>query len=375
MSFLLGLELRGAVAHLTVVDRRGEILASATGPLEEPITNWYGVHPEVYYRGIVQLLKDSVSGGLFDPLRIASVGLGVDHGIVLLDPELKVISPREIGWAEHIESTPDLRSAIVSLSESSPGWLRRAGVMFSVLDYLRFRFTGAIASHESFTVAAGLALSPSARSEWDVERLHDLGVRRDALPPIFDAAWRVGVIGPEFGREIGFGRNVWVGGGSDSRSARLLVTAEPVPGSRVIQIDEAGCSVWRAGGEPASFDERAIPLVAEGCWYYPDSIEITDPRGASGGWKAPDSEQWTIDSPLPQKAEEWASPPDGDVWFAWDCGGPTAGVAVQAGIGLGWWRDLRGLWRKRRAPVDYEDWHNSLVDPESPADDADAETK
>ncbi|MCA8960617.1 MAG: hypothetical protein KDC38_08900 [Planctomycetes bacterium] len=343
-----------------------------TIPLEATVEDWIEANPESYFRDVVQLLEQAVRQALVEPRRVAAIGLAVDPAFVLLGPEFDVVSAREIGWRDVVDSEVpvaewDLGDALSRLVEAKPTLLRRSGALISLLDYLRFRLTGAIAVHESFVMATGLSASPARTLEWDVERLHSWGVRRDALPPIFDATSRVGVVRPDLGRDLGFGRNVWVGAGADPLSSRLFGAVEPVPGTHVLMLDEPGSSrtltSWRVENDPGEGGRDVIIVPGEDVWYRRQRDPVDDPR-LKQPWVAPSEDQWTIDGWTPQTAEMWPERPEGDVWFAWDLGEASASVAILAGMALGWWRDRRGLWRKRRAPLDYEDFYNSLLAPE-----------
>ncbi len=358
MSLLLGLELSADQITISVVDRQSRRLAIATEALSFDLRRWWLHSPEMIFREFCQLLEEQIRGGLFRPAEIAAIGFVVDHGISLLDPDLKIVSPRELVWSR--SSAKDrthlpVRQAIDELREEQPRELAKLGAFLSLGDYLRFRLTGAIATTEAFATQTTWSRS---WDQWNPDRLSEDRVRLDALPPIFPSCWKVGVVHEDWIKRFGFRRGTWVNSGSDPLTAHLLLAAEPAQGTRVLYL-ESGCySAWEVVPKP---QEASLDLVRIGnsdyC-YRRLEIESWDPRGKP--WVAPDGEQWTIDTRLTQRFSDWSYLPSGEVWFSWECAEPSSAAAFQAGLGLGWWPDSRRIWRKNRAPVGYGEFYRFL---------------
>ncbi|MEE8143019.1 MAG: hypothetical protein V3T77_07965, partial [Planctomycetota bacterium] len=167
----------------------------------------------------------------------------------------------------------------------------------------------------------------------------------------------------------GLRTGLWVNAGSDPISAQLSIALEPVPGSRVMFLGNGSPECWRAVEVPRDWSENALPTAIEGVWYCREAWTGGDPRG----------EEWTPGpAPLalyfhePPHEGTWPEAVAGDVWVTWDAGGPSAGAAIQAGLGLGWWRDPRILWRKRRPLVPYQEWRAELALEDELAEENDA---
>lgn len=359
MSRLLGVSLDSDRVTVTVVDRHGLVVTAVEEPIADSVEAWTQCHPEEYYRAVVAALTAVFREGAARPRQVAAIGLAGAHAVALLDPECDVIPPREVDWKGAFEAGGGtLRGAMDALPEVDPRACKRAGLFFSLLDYVRFRMTGALATHESFVVELGATAGIGALDRWEPEAHERFAMRRDAFPPIFPAPWKIGTVGADLIAATGVAPGVWVNAGSDPVSAELLTTVEPVPGTSVLRLESGGPRVYRAIERPEALEPDVLPLAVSGIFYRRLSEPAPDPRGRV--WTAPDESQWTIDFREPGRTQDWPDAPEGDVWFAWDSGGPSAGPAIQAGLGVGWWRDLRALWRKRRAPIDYLDWVPSL---------------
>ena len=358
MSVLLGFELRGPELSLTVVNRRGEVDAFAIEPLATPLQDWWGAHPEEYHRAIRRILETSRREGHFIGADVAGIGLVGEPALVLLDRELRVIPPREI-WGESKEVPPSPGALLRALAANgfpehgdTRRTLRSVGMVLSLVDYLRFRMTGALATSATFAWGLGLT-APEEATTWDRAAIEALGFSVDAFPPILTADCRVGVVSEKLVELAGISRGVWVNAGSDPVSARLLVAGEPKEDGRVAIDDGERVHVY-AKCEPAA--ESAIPLPVPGLWYRSIASAADLPQ-AVGEWsEAGVEENAVVDAIHPERLERLPDDLSPAVGVAFDAGGPSAGAAIQAGLGLGWWRDLRALWRKRRAPQPWEAW-------------------
>jgi hypothetical protein len=196
------------------------------------------------------------------------------------------------------------------------------------------------------------------------------------------------VIGEETIASTGLRRGTWVCGGGDPSSTRLLFAGEPLPGRSVVRLRPDGVERWEIGPPPPEWSEEALPSALDGLFFHRRPAEGWDPRrgefaptggeaifdwepgewpdevatGGTGGAGRPDP-----DDPLPAErdtrgagsADAGRGPsggPDlsacpGSLLVAPDAGEASAGTAILAGVGIGWWRDLRPIFRKRRPPV------------------------
>lgn len=377
MTVLLGIEFSGDEALLTVVDRRGAIEAWCNEPLTAPAGDWISIHPEERVRAVVQLLERGMREGLLHGGNIAGIGLAAEPGWVLLDHDLKALPARDLPWEAVLAELPDATPAqqLAKLAELDTSLSRKTRVVLSTLDYVRFRLTGALATSVSFAWWTGLVL-PQRPAEWHAPALQATGFPEDAFPPILAASERVGIIQHEISTKSGFPAGIWVHAGSDVLSSALLFATEPVDGALVCVVDDAsdtpGSQVWRFGPAPEAVSGDAIPTVLGDVWLHRVvDAGWGDPR-TDGAWRASSSDspaapvltfrEYTHLDKWPQEALA-----DG-VQVAVDAGGPTAGVALQAGFGIGWWRDRRVLWRKHLRPYPALEWCSLHDDPDAAED-------
>ncbi|MEM7164601.1 MAG: FGGY family carbohydrate kinase [Planctomycetota bacterium] len=362
MTVLLGIELAGDEALLSVVDRRGAMEAWCNEPLTAPAGDWTAIHPEERVRAVVQLLERGMREGLLHGGNIAGIGLAAEPGWVFLDHELKAIPPRDLQWPDVLAAIPDATPAaqLAALVEKDPTLPRKVRVVFSTLDYLRFRLTGALATSVSFAWWSGL-LSPELPTEWDAAAVAAAGFTTDALPPILPASERVGTVQGEISTQCGFPAGVWVHAGADPVSSALLFAADPDEERAVCEIDESGVVPWRFGEapqqSPGSGGADALPTAVSGVWLHRvDDAGWSDPRTVAE-WYPRGEQPPVVTFREDLELERWpaAALADG-VGVASDAGGPSVGVALQAGLGLGWWRDRRVLWRKHLFPFAPAEW-------------------
>ncbi len=374
---LLGIELRGATARLTVVDRSGVVLAHTDELLDGDVGEWWRVHPEERYRGVLALLDKGLREGVLQGGQVAAVGLSCDPGLALLDRDLKAIPPRDIPWDELLGDEP--RTAAVAMRNLGSGegrWTRQIGGVLGVLDYLRFRMTGAIATHQDFAHSTGLTAAAHPRN-WDLDKLEATGIAADAFPPVFAANCKVGVISEEIVQRSGMGHGIWVNAGCTPLAGDLFLAAEPKLGNRVVRIECLGetqrAELWEGTAPPESPPEdsaevssaelRWAPgLTEEGAWYHRIGTQPLEAStlSSTGALESLPAEWWqsaaTLDFrevSLIQESSPFA--PKG-LKVAHGAGAPSAAAAIGAGMALGWWRDPRGLWRKGRQAVDYATW-------------------
>ena len=368
---LLGIELGGETAQPTVVERDGSVSAEAREPLDGAVLEWWGTHPEERFRAVLALLEGACAEGKLEGGRIAGIGLTCEPGLVLLDRELEPI--RDVPWDDILEGgdrTP--HDAIRLLGDVHPRWARHVGTVLSTLDFLRFRMTGALATHAGFAWACDLVAGSSATEAWEYEALLGTGIAPDAFPPIFAASCRVGIIGEEVVERTGIPRGVWVNAGSDPDSAYLLGAGEPGPGTRVALLHPDRVDLWEACAAPEQWDRwwRPLPLDSDLGYRRVESR----PRARADG---PVPGSWTgerglvLDFRVGAGSETWPESVSGEIAVAHDAGGPSAAAALQAGLGLGWWRDPRVLWRKQRRPRSYIGWRYREEQPSDAPEKAD----
>lgn len=352
MSLLVGIALLGERAELTVVDRRGRRRAYRHERLSRAAERWWETHPAETLRIVLALLEGAVREGLLVGGEVAGVGLAGPPGLVVLDPDLEPISPRELPWEDLGAATLPLAEMLPALATADPARFRKLGMVLAPLDYLRYGLTGALATTES--LAWQLGLSGPRPGSWDRARLHALGLPFELFPPVFGPCQRVGVVQAEIAARTGILNGTWVHAGSDLPSAQVAFAAEPVLGHRVLVLEAGAAHAWRVGEAPAEWNPEVLPTAFPGVSLYPEPVpEPGAAAGLQGGGGA-----WTLCFGAAEDPTSWFSPGrlPGEVQVSIDAGGPSGGPALQAGLGIGWWRDSRVLWRKHRraqTPADF----------------------
>jgi hypothetical protein len=346
VSTLVGIELLGDAARLVVVDRKAKVLLRREEQLSSPVREWWSVHPDERVRATLGLLSGAVAEGLLRPAEVAAIGITAEPALALLDADLTAIPPRDLPWGELDPAAFHGRpwDAVHALFSGSPRAAQQVGLILDLVGYLRYRLTGALATQVDFAWKSGHIAGPDTPASWSTGSLEDVGLFPAHLPPIFTASQRVSVVGEETIERTGLRRGTWVCAGGHPRNTRLLFAGEPIPGRTVLLVEGAETIPYECVERPATWAAELHPTALEGIYFR---------RGAS----IPTEEVWAGGGPEGSVVDVV---PGGDVRFdgavetlriAADAGEASAGTALVAGLGLGWWRDPRPIWRKRRPPV------------------------
>ncbi|NCF56308.1 MAG: hypothetical protein GWP41_08625 [Planctomycetia bacterium] len=368
MSVLLGLELSGDTITLMAVDRKGTRLSVVQEVVSVPFIEDWKVHPDERVRSVRALLQHSLDEGKIRPGSIAAIGIASTPGLVLVDAEMEPVPPRAIGWSEDEPPIPELHERIPSTLSKFPGLTRSLVAVLDIKDWLRYRWTGALATSSQFAWESGLTPGSRSPERWDPARVDAVGLNSGQLPPVMPGHQRVGILQEEIVRETGLPRGTWFMAGTVPRAARLWMACEPKSGQRIILLEKDNVTAWRVtdAKEDSPDDRNAIPAPLGDHWYVQEKGEIEDPR--QGG--AVDVSA-IYDSAGDAGSGEWAAPAE-DIRLSADFGKPSRGPALLAGVGLGWYRDMKPFWRKRCAIQTLAQWmesassKTSTEDPMSP---------
>ncbi len=364
MSTLLGIDLQGDSIALQAIDRRGHRIADLKETVSVPFSRWWEIHPDERVRSVRALLLHALQEGKIRPASIAAVGISCEPGLVFVDSELEPVPPRALNWNELDEKETDPAEVLRATLAKYPVVGRNLWSIVDLQDWLRYRWTGAVATTKSFAWASGLTRTTSPGEHWDETILDSLGLNSGQVPPVLPSPHRVGTIQEELVRETGLPRGTWVCAGSSPRAARLWLAAEPLEGTRIVLLEENGADLWRVGGPPVAGTsvEDVIPSPHGEHWYHRESIEVADPRQGetpmAGVIHDADaaicSHQWSVDSE--------------QMLVSGDFGASSRAPALLAGVGLGWYRDLRPIWRKRCPSQTLQQWNQLRVASEEASD-------
>ncbi|MGE3964854.1 MAG: FGGY family carbohydrate kinase [Planctomycetota bacterium] len=365
MAALLGLEVSGVDAILTVVDRQGHLLCALRERLSAPAAQWWTTHPEERFRAITSLLDTALREGLLAG-GVAAIGVCATPGLVLLGPEFEVIAPRDLPWSEALDGcdADDLGRVLAQLAGHAPSAVAKVGAVLSTLDFIRFRLTGALGTHASFAWRTGLTHLPPRATTWNTEEILGLGFRTEAFVPIFDATARVGVIHPDVAARCGIPMGVWVHAGAEPVAANLALNADSgLGGPPIVLLNEGRWEAWESCPTPVERNPRVITADGHEWW---QRLSVADLDPSEGRVPA----QWGdylldlahVAAPSANRSQsgrplgEWPSTLPGSPRVAAGAGQASIAPAVQAGLGIGWWRDSRVLRRKYLRPLPYEEW-------------------
>ena len=363
MSVLLGLELSGNNLILQAVDRRGVVLSVVREQVATSFDEDWRSHPDEKVRSVRALLQHALETGKIRPGSVAAIGVAGSSGLVLVDAEMEPVPPRAIGWSEDHPPADFLNERIPTTLAGYPGLTRSLVAVLDVQDWLRYRWTGALATTTSFAWQSGLTPGKHSVERWDPAKVDGVGLTSGQLPPVMPGYQRVGILQEELVRETGLPRGTWFMAGTTPVAARLWLACEPTPGQRIIMLDQSGAQGWRvvAGSD---FDESvagALPAPHGDHWYIPETDSVADPRKGD----APDPEA-IYDSADDASALDWDVDAD-HVHVSADFAQPSRGPALLAGVGLGWFKDMKPFWRKRCPIQTLAEWRQSMesADPQT----------
>lgn len=357
MTALLGLEVSGVDAILTVVDRRGQVVSALRERLSAPAAQWWSTHPDERFRAVTALLDTALREGLLAG-GIAAVGLAATPGLVFLGPEFEVIAPRALPWGEVLDGVDPTNMAAVleELTARAPQVAAKVGAVLSTLDFLRFRLTGALGVNASFAWRTGLTHMPPRATSWDTEAILARGFRFEAFAPIFDAPVRVGVIHPDIAGRHGVSTGVWVHAGAEPVAASLSLHSDAATTSPPIVLEtENGWQAWERCASPAAWRGDVTTIGNDSWWRRLPVAELDPPKG-----KLPaDWSECLIDFTTSWEPSTWPESLPCPAQVAAGAGTASIGAAVQAGLAIGWWKDARMLRRKYLRPLPYPQWRRT----------------
>ena len=203
LSVLLGLELSGNTLSLQAVDRKGTVLAVIEEQVSASFTEDWRTHPDEKVRAVRALLQHSLEQGKIRPGSIAAIGVACESGLVLVDAEMEPVPPRAIGWTEDQPPSQNLHQRIPETLAAQPGLTRSLVAVLDVQDWLRYRWTGALATTTVFAWQSGLIPGHHSIERWDPAKVDSVGLVSGQLPPVMPGYQRVGILQESIVREIG----------------------------------------------------------------------------------------------------------------------------------------------------------------------------
>lgn len=259
----IGIDLGTSSVKAVLVDRKGEVRASASSSLtlSQPQPRWSEQDPAAWW----QATLDSVDALLVEAKKlgiaasdIAGIGLsGQMHGATLLDASDNVQRPAilwndgrcDIECAE-LEQVPNFRAITGNLA--MPGftapkllWVRkhepqvfeRIAKVLLPKDYLRLKLTGEYASDMSD--AAGTLWLDVGKRAWSDEMLHACGLNRSQMPSLHEGNQITGQLRSELAERWGIARVPVAAGGGDNAAGAVGVGIVK-PGQAMLSLGTSG---------------------------------------------------------------------------------------------------------------------------------------
>jgi len=245
MTSFLGIDSSTTATKALLMDAGGTVVgvASSEYTYETPQPLWAEQHPDLWWQGTVDSIRQVLAQTQVQPANIKGVGLtGQMHGLVLLDAAGEVLRPALLWNDQRTAAECDQIRALVGRERfiqitgndaltgfTAPKilWVRNhepevfAKVRQILLpkDYVRFRLTGEYASDRAG--GSGTILFDLARRDWSPELLEALAIPAEWLPKTYEGTEVTGTLSAEAAQATGLlaGTPVFGGGGDQETGA------------------------------------------------------------------------------------------------------------------------------------------------------------
>ena len=298
---LLGIDFGTGGCKVTVVDRSGNVIESASGeyPTSHPYPAWAEQNPADWYRVMCHVLK-----GLSSRDRIAAVSLdSYTHGAVLLDSQLKVVRPTII-WTDQrsVKECAALKKdgrdkmafeiayqmpaptwtlpQLMWLNNNEPESIAKTEHILFVKDYVRYLMTGEMAC--DFIEAQGALLWDMRNYCWSETLCGFAGVSTEKLPDIGRPTERAGQVTACAAAETGLPEGLPVIMGASDSAVEDYAAGATEPGQCILKLATAGnVNVMAAEANPHP-ETLTYSHVVPGMWY---TVTATNSAAVCQRWQ------------------------------------------------------------------------------------------
>lgn len=243
MSYVLGVDLGTSSLKGLVVDREGQVVASASKdyPLLHPQTGYSEQDPQEWLDAFVDVVQQLTTKVADFTKELEGISFsGQMHSLVVLDENEQVLRPailwndvrttkqcQEImtTFGETLLSITKNRALegftlpkILWIQENEPAVWQQVRHMMLPKDYLGFWLSGTM--HMDYSDAAGTLLLDEEKKEWSDSILDRFAIPKAYLPELIDSTGMIGTLRQELTAQFGFEKEVQLfAGGADNACA------------------------------------------------------------------------------------------------------------------------------------------------------------
>jgi len=273
VTCFLGIDSSTTATKALLMGAGGEVLgvASSEYTYETPRPMWTEQHPDLWWRGTVDSIRQVLSQSQVDPSDVKGVGLtGQMHGLVLLDRDGKVLRPailwndqrtaaecdeirQRLGKERFIQITGNdaltgfTAPKILWVKNNEPEIFARISHILLPKDYVRFRLTGEYAVDKAG--GAGTVLFDVRERDWSPTVVEALGIDPAWLPPTFEGTAVTGQVTPQAAEATGLEVGTPVMGGGGDQSAAAVGTGAVSEGIVSLSLGTSGV-VFASADQP-----------------------------------------------------------------------------------------------------------------------------
>ncbi len=301
--YFLGIDVGTGGSRAVVVNRNGEIVASATVEhiaFASPEIGWAEQAAEDWWRASASAVRAILAEGKVRAEEIEAVGFsGQMHGAVLLDETDKVLRPsiiwcdqrterqcefitEKIGAARLIElvSNPALTNLTLPkmlwVRDNEPEIWRRVKAVLLPKDYVRFRLTGDKASDVSDS--SGTLLFDVAKRRWSTEMLEAFQIESDLMSKVYESNEITGTISEAGASETGLLKGTPVVAGAGDNAAGAI-------GMGIVKVGAVSATIGTSGVMFAVTDKPSIDVkgrIHTFCHAIPNRWHVTGVTQSAG---------------------------------------------------------------------------------------------
>lgn len=293
-QLLLGLDVSTTASKALLIDRQGQVVASASTALSlsTPKPLWSEQSPEEWWQAMAASIRQALQQAGISGDQVAGIGLtGQMHGLVLLDEQGQVLRPailwndqRTAAQCDEIRARLGKQRLIaITGNDALTGftapkflWVQQhepeiyAQARHALLpkDYIRYRLTGSYAM--DCADGAGTILFDLKTRTWSPEVLDALGIPADWLPPTYEGTAITGTVSTAAAQETGLAAGIPVVGGGGDQAAQAVGVGAVEVGIIALTLGTSGVVFATTPGPLVEPEGRlhAFCHAVPGLWHF-----------------------------------------------------------------------------------------------------------